>query len=509
MVSAMRLRWLGFLVLVLTAATAAMAAEAVRYRDFGAVGDGRTDDFAAIAKAHAHANEKGLPVVAGDGAIYSIGGADRTIVIQTDTDFGKAKFLIDDTKLVNHRANVFEVCSRHATLRLKGVDSLKRGQQRIETDLPGPCLVTVRDDGVKRFIRRGLNPNQGSAQTDVFLVDARGGVDPRTPIIWDFAKLTRIEARPLDEQILTIKGGHFTTIANQAGSQYNYHARGIAIRRSNVVIEGLEHHVKGEGETGAPYGGFLHIANCANVLVRDTVLTGHKTYRTIGRADKPVSMGSYDISINSSVNVTLKNVTQTNDIMDRKYWGIIGTNFCKNLTYDACKLSRFDAHQGVANATIRNSTLGYMGLRLTGFGTFTIENSTVQSDDFILLRPDYGSTWNGEVMIRNCRFITPSRAPAIIGGSNDGQHDFGYTCHLPGRIVIDGLRIEDGKGSRGPVVLGNFNPRFQPGMKLPHPQVITRQVAWRGVQVASGKPLRLSDNEALFREVKVIAPEAE
>ena len=52
---------------------AVMAAkEFVKYSDFGAVGDGKTDDMDAIAKAHAHANEQGLPVKADDNATYYI-----------------------------------------------------------------------------------------------------------------------------------------------------------------------------------------------------------------------------------------------------------------------------------------------------------------------------------------------------------------------------------------------------------------------------------------------------
>ena len=35
----------------------------VCYEDFGAVGDGKTDDFDAISRAHAYANENGLDVV--------------------------------------------------------------------------------------------------------------------------------------------------------------------------------------------------------------------------------------------------------------------------------------------------------------------------------------------------------------------------------------------------------------------------------------------------------------
>jgi hypothetical protein len=189
------------------------------------------------------------------------------------------------------------------------------------------------------------------------------------PIIWDFDQITDITALPIDETTLTITGGRFTTIANSAESRYTYYSRGIAIRRSNVLVDGLEHRVTGEGDQGAPYGGFLNIPNCAYVTVRNTILTGRKTYRTIGAAGVPVSMGSYDISLNRALNVSFVNCSQTNDINDGRYWGIMGSNYCKNLVFDNCTFSRFDAHMGVANATIRNSTLGHQGINAIGSGT--------------------------------------------------------------------------------------------------------------------------------------------
>ncbi len=483
--------------------TSPSATEPVRYEDFGAKGDGKTDDFEALVKAHEHANKVGLPVRAKDGATYYLGGGNHTIVVMTDTDFGKAKFIIDDTHVQNHRADVFEVVSALKPIKLEGVNSLSVNQRRIDVKLPGPCLVMANDSGTKRFIRRGRNQNNGSPQTDVFLVDELGNVDPKTPIIWDFKKVTSIEALPVDKTRLTLRGGHFTTIANASESSYRYHARGIKVRRSNVLIEGLEHCVTGEGEQGQPYGGFIVVSSCANVTIKDTMLCGHKTYHTIGSAGKRVAMGSYDISLSKAVNVALVNVKQSTDIMDRTRWGVIGTNFCKNLSYEGCALSRFDAHQGVTNATIRNSTIGYMGVLLTGFGEFLIENSTVQGRHFIGLREDYGSTWTGNITIRNCRFMT-GPGGIILNGSNDGQHDFGYPCQMPGRLVVEGLKIEDGTESKkGPVVFGNFNPGSAGTEKQPFPYAITREVVLKKITTSSGKPVTLSDNDVLFRSVKV------
>lgn len=487
-----------------------MPGEVVRYRDFGARGDGETDDLEAIAKAHEYANAHGLPVRAEDDATYYIGGKDLTAVIQTDTDFGSAKFIIDDTAVQNRAASVFEVRSSLAPIKLLGIKSLKRDQGKIEASLPGTCLVSVTDSNVKRFIRYGANQNQGSSQTDVFIVDKDGNVQADTPILWDFDQLTQISAQPVDTTPLTLTGGRFTTRANAAESNYAYYARGIAIRRSRVVVEGLEHRIAGEGDHGAPYGGFLNIANCAHVTVRKAVLTGHKTYSTIGSAGVPVSMGTYDLSLNRALNVSFVDCRQTNDIQDGRYWGIMGSNFCKNLLLDGCTFSRFDAHQGVANATIRNSTLGHMGINAIGSGTFLVENTTVSGRNFINLRSDYGSTWRGEFVIRNCVFVPAggrSVSASLIGGSNNGQHDFGYTCFMPERITIEKLFIDDAnhpEGYRGPALFANFNPKFTDDAYVEkYPYLKTREVILKDVTTASGKPLRVSDNPFLFKDVIV------
>ncbi|KQS32922.1 hypothetical protein [Dyadobacter sp. Leaf189] len=486
------------------------AARLVHYSDLGALGDGKTDDINAIAATHAFANLHGLAVKADDAATYYIGGKARTAVIRTDTDFGKAAFIIDDTDVENRNAAVFTVSSGLKPFKLEGVSSLKRNQEKINATLPASCLVTVTNANVKQYIRFGLNQNNGSSQTDIFVVDKNGKVDMNAPIIWDFDEITEITALPIDEKPLSIKGGRFTTIANKAESKYTYYNRNIAIRRSNVTLEGLEHRITGEGEQGAPYGGFINIGECAYVTVRNTVLTGHKTYSTIGAAGKPVTMGTYDLSANRALNVSFINCTQTNDINDNTYWGILGSNFCKNLLYDHCTLSRFDAHQGVANATIRNSTLGHMGINAIGSGLLLIENSTIRGRSIVNLRSDYGSTWQGEVIIRDCVFVPANGKPvnaALISGSNSGQHDFGYTCYMPEKITVQNLRIDDSQhpeNYQGPAIFTNFNPAMKDdSYQEKYPYVKTREVVLQNVTTTSGKPVRVSDNDFMFRNVKV------
>ena len=478
----------------------------IRYSDFGAKGDGKTDDSEAIAKAHQEANSKGLPVVADDKATYYISGASQPIIIQTNTDFGKAQFVIDDTKPTKSTAPVFEVQSKLGAIKSVATPAnIKKSQTRIEGVFPSACVVILTDSNVKRFIREGRNQNNGSSQTDAVIVDSKGNIDPATPLNWDFEAVTDMKVYPIDPEPLVVKGGIFTTIAN-AEESISYFGRGIKITRSNVEVVGLEHRIIGEGDKGPPYGGFISGSDCANLTVKDTVVCGHKTFIKIGSAQKSVPMGSYDLLFSRVLNVMLLRCTQFNDIMDKSRWGVIGTNFCKNITYDACKLSRFDAHQGVTNATIRNSTLGHMGVRLTGFGTFLIENSTVHASEFIGLRPDYGSTWTGDIIIRKCKFLSSSPV-AILGFTNDGTHNFGYQCQMPTRLIVEGLTIEDGKvpNKKGGIFVFNDggSKSGETNHPAPFPYLVTKEVLLKDVTTTSGTPLKLSNHPKLFKDTQV------
>lgn len=199
-----------------------------------------------------------------------------------------------------------------------------------------------------------------------------------------------------------------------------------------------------------------------------------------------------------------------NQNSDNTFWGILGSNYSKNLVYDSCVFSRFDAHMGVANATIRNSTLGHQGINAIGTGTFMVENTTINGRNLVNLRSDYGSTWQGELLIRNCIFIPSGGRPvsaSLIGGSNSGQHDFGYTCYMPERITIENIHIDDSNHPEeydGPAIFANFNPAMKDdSFSEEFPYIKTKEVVLRNVTTASGKPLRLSDNKFMFKDVKV------
>lgn len=488
----------------------------VSYEAFGAVGDGVTDDLPAIVAAHEFANAHGLPVKSKPDATYHLGRRALTAVIATDTDWSTSRFIIDDTDVEDHRASLFIVRSLLEPITLP-IERLTRDQQRLDVRPPHDCWVFVENDRVRRYIRRGLNQNNGSPQHDCFILHRDGTIEGA--IDWDYDTITRVEAHPIDEQPLTIKGGIFTTTANRMQQEigYNYWSRNILITRSNTTVVGLTHHVVGETEIGHPYGGFLAVRDCANVTLRDCFVTGHKTYTTIGSAGQPVPMGSYDLLADNVVNFTLRGVRMEN-ICDRTLWGVIGSNFCKNILLENCTLSRMDVHQGVSGTyTIRGCTLGHAGLNAIGRGTLTVESSTLSGRSFITLRTDYGSTWEGTIVIRDCRWTPACGAPVqpyIIGVNNDGQHDFGYPCFMPREITIDGLTIDDGshpENYAGPYLF--TDPDGQPAdasgqppdmSEKPFPYRLTGHVTIRRLTTTSGEKLRISPDPELAAHVQVV-----
>ena len=442
----------------------------VSYEDFGAVGDGIHDDLPAIVEAHRYANEQGLPVRARDGAIYYIGGKDLTATVKTDVNFGEAQFIIDDRSLENVKAYVFEVVSDHEVY-TPDIASLEKGQRKIDFPHEGRTYVRVFNSEHRIFLRKGENANNGTDATDCFVVDADGNIE--NEINRDYPVITRVYAKSIDDTPITVEGGVFTTIANRWERVYNYHYRGFSITRSNVTVKNVTHYVEDEGESGAPYNAFFAVTEAADVEIRDCLLTPHKTYMTLDSKppERVNRMGTYELNFTAAIRPRLIRVTQSRDITDNRYWGLIGSNFSKEFYIEGCEMSRFDAHMGVSGAIIKNSKIGHQCLQLIGYGDFVIEDSYVLGYSFISLRADYGSIWLGTIKVKNCTWKPLGKGDMyIISAHNSGDHNFGYECRMPELIEIDGLRILDGDANEGSRVyfLPNYDPEFNTGKPFPY-----------------------------------------
>ena len=439
----------------------------VFYADFGAKGDGKTDDFLAIKECHEYANLYGHTVSADSGnPVYYI-GADyqgyETVVIKTDTSWEGAKFIFDDSAVEvgsgPYYSPIFTIARDSEREAYSGesvpiTSSLVKGETENIGWAPGyPALLLIESYAVRHFIRFGSNENNGNTQREIILVDAEGNIDPTTPLQWTYDKVDAMYAYRIDDKPITVSGGELgcdiETICNQAPSKYTYYARNIFINRSNATLSGIRHSITGILDHCAPYDGFTKLESCNNVTVKDMLFQCPRGYKTTGANGDAVGMGTYEITAKYANNVLWENCRQSNFFREKGkvvFDGMMGTNYCKNLAFNNMFVCSFDAHAGTYNATIENSTLEHMNF--IGEGTIKIRNTTVYTDGTnagLCFRSDYGSTWEGVVDIDGLELRTSKSADELTNltliQAYYNNHYFGYACHLPRTLNIKNVRV--------------------------------------------------------------------
>ncbi|HBY20571.1 MAG TPA: hypothetical protein DEG71_06130 [Clostridiales bacterium] len=224
-------------------------------------------------------------------------------------------------------------------------------------------------------------------------------------------------------------------MTNVYSPEYLYMGKNIHITRSNVLIRDLTHTVA-DNNTGRPYNGFITTQGVCLIHLKDCNLDPRPFTQNVDG----VSMGTYDMVFNETVDITLENVNALSKNPNK--WGVIASNYLKDCKIFNCKLSRIDAHLGVWNLTIKDSVIGEQGLSLIGGGLLLIENITIYSLNLVFFRDDYGSNWNGNIAIKNVKHIPFSAALtyfSLLYFANDGTHDFGYDC----RLGLDFIKLEN------------------------------------------------------------------
>ena len=447
----------------------------IKYEDFGAIGDGKTDDFNAIRKAHEKANETGEAIKATAGKCYYLKNSEgHPIIIKTDTNWRGASFIIDDTEVSAARPETYPSCDifriendyeplvldeNSPFIRALNENSpaiLKDGKtKKLANGLGYPALLLIFNDDNIQYLRLGFERDRGAPQKEIFVIDENGNINEKTPALFDNEKITRIIAVRIDTKPITIEGGEITTLASQVHNdeeRYREIARGLMVCRPNTTLVSMSHYVKneipkgkvvnGRGFYGDSSRGFYKSDLAANIEFRDCFATARVMYGA-----------SYEIMFNHSYDIRLIRFVQNEEnFVEPLNWWVMGSNFCKNISYDGCYLTRFDAHCGVYNVSIKNSTV--CSLRLTGGGEFSLENSRIKTKGygngiFIMLREDYGSTWRGDIKIKNCVYDSTLKNPKIetlkLIWAQWANHNFGYKTYMPS-VYVDNLTFDERLG---------------------------------------------------------------
>ncbi len=435
----------------------------IYYSDFGAKGDGVTDDFAAIKACHDYANTWGNTVHGDAGKTYYIGKNTNgeAVLVQTDTYWHGANFIVDDSEieihysssqcnkdyngkcteclarsasifyLDNDRADVNVSAALKANLPILGGYGESDNTQKFENwPLDYDSLVVLGSSERKVFIRYGANADGGDEQYEIILVHADGTIDPSTPLTWDYTNISWATAYAADDKPITIDGalydedGNIVSVTDwlqkttrPENNKYISTARNIMVSRSNSTIKNFEHRMTDDWEFRTPYGGILYVNRSHNTLFENIVLQQHDRKYEAG-----VISGTYEIGGSAANATSYVNVRVSNFFCDGGKWdyssgadnavastpgaveyrGCMGSNYCRNFYFEGCTLTSFDAHKGLGNLKIVNCTFEH--INIFGSGVAEIYDSTVYVDGGYAVfnfREDYGATWRGDVIIDN------------------------------------------------------------------------------------------------------------
>jgi hypothetical protein len=382
--------------------------DSINYKMFGAVGDGKNDDGEQIKAAHTYANRMGLPVVNLSGEYWI--KQTNSILITTNVHWGHTKFYIDEQ--YNTKGNPrFQVISRKAQIPIS-LDAEKK-KSLLARLKPGTtlipelaeyknCLIVVADNNDRIGFRAGEKyDGQSWAREELFYVEEHGRIIG--DIAWTFKDYTSLIAYPCDDNYLIIDGGTFYMTGDSPGKNYEgYWHNGFNIRRSRTIIRnqwvGL---ANGKADVALdPRHGFYTFNYVYDVLLENVRLIPWEQNRD--GTDRDVPAGTYGIGGNRILNATFRNVTAEGS---QVHWGVFGTNLNKNFRVENCKLNRIDVHFHCWNLYVRDSEIGRYGLTVTGGGNLFVDNTTVMGNNFINFRNDFGSKWDGNIRLRNCRLV--------------------------------------------------------------------------------------------------------
>ena len=416
--------------------------QSINYKMFGAVGDGKNDDSIQIKTAHIYANRINVPVHNYNGE-YWLKKANN-IEILTDVDWGNTIFHIDET---TNSAGVarFKIVSGSAPKPITlneaeksgFLSKLKPGVKFIpELAACKNCLVIVADKNDQIGFRSGAKfDGQSWAREELFYVEEHGSIIG--DIAWAFKGYTSLIAYPVDTSYLTVNGGTFYLSGDSPGTKYV--RNGFSITRSRTIIQnqwvGLE-----PGKTDismSPRNGFYSFTGVYDVKLENVRLIPYEQDRE-GTA-KDVSAGTYGIGAARVLNALFRNVTAEGGPI---HWGVFGTNLNKNFKIENCRLNRVDVHFHCWNLYIKDTSIGYRGISVTGGGDLVIENTTCYSRSFINFRRDFGAKWDGNIRLRNCRFIPATTAETTLLDFNPMDFEYKYPLGFGRSIIVENLVVD-------------------------------------------------------------------
>ena len=433
------------------------------------------DDYYAIKEAHDCANRTGKPVVVTQGTYNIYKKGEATIPVHTSTNFNNSTIYIHNESLKSsYEGHVYTIdinstlqtscgsesqtnCTYKAT-----INGFSNNFASLATPSGRYFVLIVEQNGSKVFGRNKGDNNivQSKSKEDSYRVE--NGVLLDSSMYWDYSNSTvKVTRYPIPSDQLIFENANFKTIVGSTCSDCSsLYERGIKIHRSNTLLRNIKHSYVDNSanhnditEMHNNYTGFFNVSNVADVTLQNCKVYGIYFNPIKNGSATNKSSTTYEISMDSAVNVTLDNVNmyKSSQLTNSNNWGVMASSGCKSVNIKNSSLNRVDAHRGIYHLTIDNSTIGYHGINVVGTGNHTdnklvLNNVTWKaSKQLINLREDYGATWNGTIEINGGTVTNVSGDTAKIinvsGFTSNKSLKFGHPIYNPTKVKINGLNI--------------------------------------------------------------------
>lgn len=417
---------------------------------FGAVGDGVTDDGAAIKKAHIYANEHKTSVFYPK-SIYYISETSE-IPVKTCVDFNGSTIIINDNPTVDNKVAVYKIeeDSEPKTYENDSIPTSLKSKfyknnksSNIELSAESIRFLEIFDHTKKVYARYGANGGEeGQALTDIVRIDKDGAfIDQLT---YNFTNVTKIIEHEIPKVGITIKNGNFKSVGENIGSKEfrDWYMRGIMVNRSNVLFDNIYHELDDfDGKQASE--GFIKTYSCCQIQIKNSKFQPHLSYesKSSNSPDTMVYGGTYELVNTMTLDIVYDNVIAYSQ--EENIWGAHGGNLNKKVKFTNCQLNRIDSHLPTDTLEITGCTIGRYGVTVVGYGDLIIKDCIFNSDIVLNFREDYGSFWNGNVIIENL-YHTPISWHRLFNITPHLDWDFGIKVRLGYKnIVVKNYIVDD------------------------------------------------------------------